>query len=85
MNVSSCMMYVKVWSCREVYKGLQNFKTKESHLSTAYPKFPSCILFEICDVVIIIVVKVQQKENRDYRENLKKNKTGFMWNLNYPV
>ena len=45
----------------------------------------ACILFEICDVVIMLVVKVQQKENRDYRENLKKSKTGFMWNLNYPV
>ena len=64
---------------------VQSFETKESNLSTACPKFPSCILFEICDVVIMLVVKVQQKENRDYRENLKKSKTGFMWNLNYPV
>ena len=48
---------------------VQSFETKESNLSTACPKFPSCILFEICDVVIMLVVKVQQKENRDYREN----------------
>ena len=64
---------------------VQSFETKESNLSTACPKFPSCILFEICDVVIMLVVKVQQKENRDYRENLKKGKTAFMWNLIYPV
>ena len=58
-----------MWKCKVMYGNVW------SNLSTACPKFPSCILFEICDVVIMLVVKVQQKENRDYRENLKNGKT----------
>ena len=60
---------------------VQTFETKESNLPTAGSRWPSCILFEIWGVVIMLVVKLQHKENRNCRESLKIRNMGKIGKL----